>query len=132
MSPYYDKTDLQRISELVKLAPHASAAFFAFEQEVYHSSSSSILPVKTKELIAIVTAHITGCPYCIDVHVGKYKELGGTMEEIVEALLVAASTRAGAILSHGVQAIKAFEKAHKEPASSDRQQPPDSSPSCYC
>ncbi|MCR8633718.1 carboxymuconolactone decarboxylase family protein [Paenibacillus radicis (ex Xue et al. 2023)] len=130
MSSYYDKTDLQRIPELVKLAPHASAAFFAFEQEVYHSSS--ILPVKIKELIAIVTAHITGCPYCIDVHVRKFKELGGTMEEIVEALLTAASTRAGAILSHGVHAIKAFEAyPGKEPASSVQQQP-DSSPSCYC
>jgi AhpD family alkylhydroperoxidase len=121
---YYDKTDLERIPELVKLAPQASASFFAFEKQVYHSSSA--LPLQTKELIAVVTAHVTGCPYCIDVHVRKYKELGGTLEEIIEALLVAASTRAGAILSHGVHALKAFEGTNG-PVSNNGQPP-----SCFC
>lgn len=129
MKPYYDPADLKRIPELVKLAPQASASFFAFEHEVYRAPSA--LPLKTKELIAVATAHVTGCPYCIDVHVRKYKELGGTREEIVEALLVAASTRAGAVLSHGVQALQAFE-AGEEPASGPQRPAADSPPSCFC
>ncbi|MGO4179790.1 carboxymuconolactone decarboxylase family protein [Paenibacillus sp. TAF43_2] len=63
-----------------------------------------------KELIAVAVAHVIGCPYCIDVHVKKCKELGGTREEIIEAVLVAASTRAGAILSHATHALISFEE----------------------
>lgn len=103
---FYDKSNLARIPELMKLAPEAAASYFALERKVYHESPH--LPVKTKELIAITVAHVTGCPYCIDVHVKKYKGLGGTMEEIMEALLVAALTRSGATLSHGVNALHAY------------------------
>lgn len=28
---------------------------------------------RTKELIAVAVTHVTGCPYCIDVHTGKFK-----------------------------------------------------------
>ena len=35
------------------------------------------------------------------------------MEEIMEALLVAASTRAGAILSHGVNALISYEEGEE-------------------
>lgn len=97
MKTYYDPANLQRIPELIKLSPEAATAFLNFEHQVYQTAQ--VLPERTKELIAITVAHVTGCPYCIDVHVKKFKGLGGTREEIMEALLVAASTRAGAILS---------------------------------
>jgi alkylhydroperoxidase AhpD family core domain len=114
---YYEKANLSRIPDLMKLAPEAAASYLAFEKLVYQDSQH--LERKTKELIAIAVAHVTGCPYCIDVHVTKYKALGGTMEEIMEALLVAATTRAGAILSHGVNALAAY---RDDPAS----------PQCFC
>lgn len=123
---YYDSLDLTHIPELVKRAPEVSAAFFAFEKEVYREDSR--LPLKTKELIAIAVAHVTGCPYCIDVHVRRFKEQGGSMEELIEALMVAASTRAGAVLSHGTQAWKAFGKDNEqagEPKASK-------GPECFC
>ncbi|MED1799770.1 MULTISPECIES: carboxymuconolactone decarboxylase family protein [Brevibacillus] len=110
---YYESANLSHIPELMKLAPEAAASYFSFERQIYQQSHQ--LPVKTKELIAIVVAHVTGCPYCIDVHVKKYKELGGTMEEIMEALLVAAVTRSGAILSHGVNALLAYRDAPGKP-----------------
>jgi len=137
MNHYYNHADLERISELVKLAPQASAAFFAFEKEVYHSGG--FLPLKTKELLAVAAAHLTGCPYCIDVHVQKYRKLGGTREEMIEAVLVAASTRAGAVLSHATQALAAFHRAAagegstsgdehgKRTGDGDR-----SGPACFC
>ncbi|MDR7315659.1 carboxymuconolactone decarboxylase family protein [Brevibacillus nitrificans] len=110
MSHYYHQDDLKKIPELVQLAPRASSSFLAFEQEVY--TSTGAIPLKTKELIAVAVAHVTGCPYCIDTHVQRYKELGGTPEEIVEAVLVAATTRAGAVLSHATQALIAFNRPH--------------------
>lgn len=75
--------------------PQASKLFLAFEHEVYHDMHA--LPLKTKELIALAVAHITGFPYCIDTHTKKFKDLGGTREEAFEAVLVATSTRAGAV-----------------------------------
>jgi|GEM_PF-2670294 len=86
MKPYYSPEHLQRIPDLMKVSPEAAASYLHFEKQVYQTAHA--LPQKTKELIAIATAHVAGCPYCIDVHVKKYKALGGTMEEIVEALLL--------------------------------------------
>lgn len=116
MNHYYDRSNLERIPDLMKLSPKAAASFLSFEKDIFHSSD--VLPQKTKELIAVAVAHVTGCPYCIDVHVKKCKELGGTREEIFEAVLVAASTRAGAILSHATHALKSFEES--------------SAPDCFC
>lgn len=128
MNHYYDRSNLNRIPELMNLSPQAAAAFLAFEKEIYHSSE--VLPLKTKELIAIAVAHVTGCPYCIDVHVKRYVDMGGTREEIFEAVLVAASTRAGAVLSHATHALSAMEDI-KLPPLTGKEQPP-ASPDCFC
>ncbi|MBD2870824.1 carboxymuconolactone decarboxylase family protein [Paenibacillus arenilitoris] len=128
MNPYYDRSNLSRIPDLMALSPRAAAAYLSFEKEIYQSSE--VLPPLTKELIAVAVAHVTGCPYCIDVHVQKGKALGGTREEIFEAVLVAASTRAGAVLSHATHALSAFEEPEDPPSPkpSGGQSPPD----CFC
>jgi AhpD family alkylhydroperoxidase len=100
-----------------------------FEKDVFHATNA--IPLKMKELIAIAIAHVTGCPYCIDVHVKKCKALGGTQEEMLEAIMIAASTRAGAILSHATHALISFEEqshppTHKSTDSSS------SAPDCFC
>ncbi|MUT64813.1 carboxymuconolactone decarboxylase family protein [Paenibacillus sp. NEAU-GSW1] len=129
---YYDPKNLQKIPELVKLAPEAATSFFEFENNVYYASD--LIPPKTKELIAIAVAHITGCPYCIDVHVKKGKSLGATKEEIFGAVLIAASTRAGAVLSHATHALNAYDEEQRAsgetaaPSSSASASPPD----CFC
>jgi len=126
MYHYYDRSDLKRVPELVQLAQQASSSFFAFEKDVYHGAEK--VPLMTKELIAIAVAHVIGCPYCIDVHVQKYRDLGGTREEIIEAVFVAASTRAGAVLGHATQALKAFESdKEKITESADA-----AAPKCFC
>ncbi|MGG1553540.1 carboxymuconolactone decarboxylase family protein [Paenibacillus ferrarius] len=123
MSHYYSREDLAAIPDLVKLAPQAATSFFTFEKEIYHTGGA--VPLKTKELIAIAAAHVTGCPYCIDTHVQRYRALGGTPEEIMEAVLVAASTRAGAVLSHATQALTAFQRAEHKSGH-------DKTPECFC
>ncbi|MFC5470318.1 carboxymuconolactone decarboxylase family protein [Cohnella suwonensis] len=132
MSRYYDRENLKLIPDLVRLAPQASAAYLNFEKVVYQAGEESAISGKTKELIAVAVAHVTGCPYCIDVHVGKYKALGGTMEEIMEAVLVAASTRAGAILSHATHALLSFEGAAAEKAEERNVPRGPSEPECFC
>lgn len=117
MNHYYDRSNLARIPELIKLAPQAAASFLSFEKDVFHASDA--IPSKIKELIAVAVAHVTGCPYCIDVHVKKCKELGGTKEEILDAILIAASTRSGAILSPRLlllsEAIPLFKQNQQKP-----------------
>lgn len=133
MSHYYDRLNLNRIPDMVKLAQPAAEAFLAFEREAYVESEA--LPIRTKELIAVAVAHITGCPYCIDVHVKKFKALGGTREEIVQALLVAASTRAGAVLSHGTHALIAYEESEQDMARASRPKTSAQAaegPECFC
>ncbi|MGG1514044.1 carboxymuconolactone decarboxylase family protein [Paenibacillus oryzisoli] len=123
MSHYYSREDLAAIPELVKQAPQAATSFFTFEKEIYHADGA--VPLKTKELLAIAVAHVTGCPYCIDTHVQRYRALGGTMEEVMEAVLVAASTQAGAVLSHATQALAAFQRAEHKSGT-------DKTPECFC
>lgn len=129
MTHYYDSSNLKKIPDLMKLAPQASSSFLSFEKDVYHSMNH--IPLKIKELIAIAVAHVTGCPYCIDVHVKKFKELGGEREEIFEAVLVATATRAGAILSHATHALIAFDTTMPFP-SDDQQGKPSDTPECFC
>jgi len=131
MTAYYSPEDLKRIPDLIRLSPQAAQSYLAFEQIVYRGSSA--LSTDVKELIAIAVAHVTGCPYCIDAHVKKFKELGGSPGQIVEAVLVAASTRAGAILSHAAQALNAFDR-HAGPTDGANESPAPSSaaPGCMC
>ena len=127
---YYHSSNLKRLPELIRLAPQASSLFLAFENEVYQEMNT--LSLKTKELIALAVAHVTGCPYCIDVHAQKFKALGGTREEAFEAVLVATSTRAGAILSHATHLLPSFDD--DEPKNQDPRANPKSpnNPSCFC
>lgn len=103
----YKLSYLNKLGELQKSSPEVAGKFMQFEDEVFNGGQ---IPTKTKELIAIAVAHATGCPYCIEAHVGKYKKLGGTLDEIIEAIAVAAALKAGAAIAHSVNAVNAFER----------------------
>ncbi|WP_233454968.1 carboxymuconolactone decarboxylase family protein [Paenibacillus elgii] len=90
------------------------------------------IPLRTKELIALAVAHITGCPYCIDTHVKKFQSLGGTREEIFEAVLVATCTRAGAVLSHATHSLVAYEEGMSQEQQTSTEVQPKHTPKCFC
>jgi AhpD family alkylhydroperoxidase len=69
------------------------------------------IPRKYRELIAIGVALTTQCPYCLDVHTGNAKKAGATREELAETVHIAAALRAGAALTHGLLALKLYDKA---------------------
>ncbi|MCA0757851.1 carboxymuconolactone decarboxylase family protein [Paenibacillus sp. N4] len=111
-SSLYDRKNLARVPELSKLVPEGSKAFFQFMGEAF---SEKAISSRTKELIAVAVTHVTGCPYCIDVHTGKFKKLEGSPEEIVEAILVAGAVNAETVLYHSVNSWNSFhEKADGE------------------
>ncbi|MDE3840197.1 alkylhydroperoxidase [Bacillus methanolicus] len=102
----YQKSYFSRLPELKDLAPEAFRAFVEFDQKALAEGK---LSQPLKELIAIAVAHTTGCPYCIDVHVGKAKKLGVTKEQMAESIMVATALKAGSALAHGVNALNSYD-----------------------
>ena len=102
----YQKENIKRLSEFSKLAPDAFKSFATLDGAAV---AEGVIPRRTKELIAIAVAHVTGCPYCIDIHVNAAKELDVSKEEIAEAILVATSLKAGSAMAHGVNALQAYD-----------------------
>jgi AhpD family alkylhydroperoxidase len=62
---------------------------------------------KTKELIMVAIMHVTGCHWCIDVHVRNARKLGATPEEIAETVGTAALIVSGSTMMHHIGAVEA-------------------------
>lgn len=89
------------------LAPDQVKAFRNFSRAVFKEGA---LDEKTKQLIAVASAHITQCPYCIKGHTKQAKQKGATNEEIMEAIWVASEMRAGGAYAHAALALDEMEK----------------------
>ena len=57
----------------------------------------------------MATAHVTQCPYCIDVHTKRAEKAGASQEEIAEAIFVTMALRAGGAFAHSTVAFSALE-----------------------
>jgi AhpD family alkylhydroperoxidase len=103
----YRRSYTKRVKEMGALAPDAFKAFGAFTTK---AMAPGHLSGKTKELIAIGVSHVTGCPYCIEKHVGAAKrQYEVSKEEMAEAILVATYLKAGSSMAHGVNALNAYD-----------------------
>ena len=108
MPEYHYNVDTRQQREYLRsLKKDYLDAWGAFNTKVFEEGAIS---KKNKELIAIACAHITHCPYCIDGHVRRAKEMGVTDEEIAEAIFVAMAMAAGASSAHSNIAMKALMK----------------------
>lgn len=103
MTGYYDSDDLARFREVGKNAPHLADKFFDWYEHVF---ADGALSPREKTLIALAVAHATQCPYCIDAYAQQALEQGADLDQMTEALHVAAAIRGGACLVHGVQMRK--------------------------
>jgi AhpD family alkylhydroperoxidase len=99
----YDMSNMSKLKVLAAHAPEAMQAFVAFDKAAL---ADGAIPRKYKELIALGVAFTTQCPYCIDIHANKARELGASDQEIAECVLVAAALRAGGAVTHGTHAMK--------------------------
>lgn len=109
MTEYHQHSDLGLIPELRSLDATGFAAFAALDATVGRTDGA--IPQKYRELIALGVALTTQCPYCLDVHTANAKKAGATREELAETVHIAAALRAGAALTHGLLALKLFDKA---------------------
>jgi AhpD family alkylhydroperoxidase len=109
MTEYHQHADLSLLPELSKLDRAGFEGFVALDKTVGRTDGK--IPQKYRELIAIGVALTTQCPYCLDVHTANAKKAGATREELAETVHIAAALRAGAALTHGLLALKLFDKA---------------------
>ena len=100
MSDYYKTEDLERFAEIGKNAPQLWEKFSAYYGAVFEEGA---LSEREKALIALGVAHALQCPYCIDAFTQSSLEKGSNLEQMTEAVHVAAAIRGGAALVHGVQ-----------------------------
>ncbi len=97
---YYDAHDLARFGEIGKSCPELAEKFFAWYGAVF---ADGALTAREKSLIALGVAHAVQCPYCIDAYTKDALEKGADVDQMTEAVHVAAAIRGGASLVHGVQ-----------------------------
>jgi alkylhydroperoxidase/carboxymuconolactone decarboxylase family protein len=97
---YYNAHDLPRFSEIGNNAPELAKKFFDWYGAVF---ADGALSAREKSLIALAVAHAVQCPYCIDAYSRDALEKGADLDQMTEAVHVAAAIRGGASLVHGLQ-----------------------------
>jgi alkylhydroperoxidase/carboxymuconolactone decarboxylase family protein len=97
---YYSAHDLAKFSEIGNNAPELAKKFFDWYSAVF---TDGALTAREKSLIALAVAHAVQCPYCIDAYSRDALEKGADLDQMTEAVHVAAAIRGGASLVHGVQ-----------------------------
>lgn len=102
---YYSVEGGKKLARLRELKPDLFQSFADFDGKVFKDGA---LSVHIKELIAVATAHITQCPYCISAHTKRAKKAGASDEEIAEAIFVAMALRAGGSFAHSSIAMDAI------------------------
>jgi AhpD family alkylhydroperoxidase len=101
----YRRSNLNKVANLKKWAPDGFNALLNFANTAVKEGK---LSAKLKELIAVAVAHTTECPYCIDKHTKAAQKAGATLEEISEAILVAAALRASSAYAHMANMIESY------------------------
>ena len=107
MDHYYHRSDLSKFPELGKERPDLWNKFLDWYTAVF---AEGALTEREKALIALAVAHTVQCPYCIDAYSQACLEKGSNLEQMTEAVHVAAAIRGGSSLVHGVQMRNIVEK----------------------
>lgn len=97
---YYHAPDLGKFGEVAENAGEIGKKFFEWYGAVF---AEGALTAREKSLIALAVSHAVQCPYCIDAYSTDALEKGADLEQMTEAVHVAAAIRGGASLVHAVQ-----------------------------
>ena len=107
MGDYYQSDDLPRFGEIGKNQPKLWEKFQQWYGSVFEEGA---LTQREKALIALAVSHAVQCPYCIDAYTQDCLEKGSNLDQMTEAVHVAAAIKGGAALVHGVQMRNVAEK----------------------
>ncbi len=103
MDGYYHPEHLAKFPDIGQGSPELARKFFDWYGAVF---AEGALTAREKSLIALAVAHAVQCPYCIDAYTKDCLEKGSDLEQMTEAVHVAAAIRGGASLVHGVQMLE--------------------------
>ena len=108
MAGYHDHDDLMYLDDLKEAAPREFAAWARLDGVVGRQDGA--IPQKYRELIAVASAHITQCVYCLDVHTRAAVEAGASKAEVAESALIAAALRAGGAGAHAALTMRLYDQ----------------------
>src|SRR5262245_15225051 len=108
MGQYYHPEHLAKFGEIGQGNQELADKFFGWYAAVFQDGA---LSEREKSLIALGVAHAVQCPYCIDAYSKTCLEKGADLEQMTEAVHVAAAIRGGAALVHGVQMLEHVKQA---------------------
>jgi len=103
MDTYYRPEHLPKFSSIAQGNQKLADKFFDYYGEVFKAGA---LSAREKALIALAVSHAVQCPYCIDAYSKESLQQGADLEQMTEAVHVAAAIRGGASLVHGVQMLE--------------------------
>ena len=107
MPHYYDPDHLAKFGTIAEGNKELATKFFDWYGAVFREGA---LSEREKSLIALAVAHAVQCPYCIDAYSKTCLEKGADLDQMTEAVHVAAAIRGGATLVHGVQMLEHVKK----------------------
>jgi alkylhydroperoxidase/carboxymuconolactone decarboxylase family protein len=103
MGDYYKREHLTNFADIGEGNGELAKKFFDYYGSVF---ADGALTVREKALIALAVSHAVQCPYCIDAYSTECARQGADLEEMTEAVHVAAAIRGGASLVHGLQMLE--------------------------
>lgn len=107
MDTYYRPDQLGKFPDISEGSKKLADKFFEYYAEVFKPGA---LSAREKALIALAVAHTVQCPYCIDAYSSESLQQGADLEQMTEAIHVAAAIRGGSSLVHGVQMLEHVQK----------------------
>lgn len=99
---YFDRSHLPKFGTVGRGNQDLADRFFAYYGAVF---ADGALSARMKSLTALAVAHAVQCPYCIDAYTSDSLEKGADLEQMTEAVQVAAWVRGGAVLDYGAQML---------------------------
>lgn len=95
--------DLAQFGKIGEWQPELAKKFFDYYGA---SMEEGALTKREKSLIALAVATALQCPYCIDAYTSDSIKQGADEEQMMEAIHVAASMKAGITLVYSTQMMK--------------------------
>lgn len=99
---YFDRSHLTAFGTIEQGSKELADKFFGYYGAVF---AAGALSVREKGLVALAVAHTVQCPYCIEAWTSGSLEAGSDLEQMTEAVHVAAAVRGGSVLSYGTQML---------------------------
>ncbi|MGE3510746.1 MAG: arsenosugar biosynthesis-associated peroxidase-like protein, partial [Vicinamibacterales bacterium] len=84
---YYERAHLAQFPDIGKNCPELAAKFFDWYNAVF---ADGALSAREKAIVALAVAHAVQCPYCIDAYSRGALEQGADLDQMTEAIHVAA------------------------------------------